>query len=200
MMMERKKVLERYAYFFNAINNLGMMSLVHTPTIDELNLPKSMVQTAYRDMKEFEFPGGVIDYLCYLSTLTVLYNCGNEKKSAFFNKVKLFTKLEGAFFQKIINLFIEITTNVIDGKNLVRLFNKNPQYLIDSFHYEPFDEPIEGIILQLFKSVYNAYYMYYLEEKNLNTDYFLTSMPVIFNFSKETTKTEKRDKKQKVKS
>jgi hypothetical protein len=199
MIMERKKVLERYAYFYDAIKTLGEMNLFHTPTIDELNIPKSMVQTAYRDMKQFKFSGGVIDYLCYLSTLNIVYKNQDENKKRLIVREKVFTEKESVFFQSIANLFIALANDIIDGQNTIRLFNKDPEYLINSFHFVDFIESREKQIYFLFNAVYGAYYFCYIIHKHYSADDTADMMDIIFGFSNLMQLIKPKDKKQKIK-
>lgn len=122
--MESKKLLERYAYFYNEINKLSGIDLEKEPDLGGIEISKTAIQMAYRDIKAENFEGGIIDYLCFLSTEMFLRNWHLDCVSGTY---KNFTNKE-----KFIN-HIFITGDGI--RNVLRLVFKNPKYFFESRFY-----------------------------------------------------------------
>jgi hypothetical protein len=147
--MDKRKALERYLYYEIALNNLGNMPLFINPTIDELNIPKSMVQTAYRDIKEIKFQGGVIDYLCFISNNYVLIQWEDRVKYVIFNEKKGITyggetgksALKLSFLHDMFWTSFgsgSVLLKKEDCRNVIRLFFKSPDYFVKSEVFERF--------------------------------------------------------------
>ncbi len=103
--MEEKILLKRYAYYYDILQKLGEFPLSKTPTIEELQPSRGVVQAGYKEIKEIDFEGNLIDYLCYISTCYWVHL-----------KIKLGMhhpdpKMDDCIY-----------------KNFMRLFVKNPKY------------------------------------------------------------------------
>lgn len=116
--METKTVLERYARYYNFLQQLGGFPFSENPIIDDLELSKGVIQSGYKEMKEINFEGNLIDYLCYVSTCYIV----NEVK-------KILTK--DIDFNTACHYIVEkaFKHDPADTNNLLRLAVKNPGYL-----------------------------------------------------------------------
>ena len=151
--MDKNKFLERYAYFYDALQKLGKNSLLKTPTIEDLKIPKSKVQTAYRDIKDLNFKNGVVDYLCYISSLYINLEWQKGINSnqmiipslmpdSIHNNLKRIepSGKSGALGVALFNLYGILLANKEDGRNTIRLFFRNPKYFYKSDYYLGYKE------------------------------------------------------------
>jgi|GEM_PF-5547159 len=71
--MDERTVIVLYAKFYDLVKRLGNLPW-ENPTIDTLfEGRKSLMQYAYKQMKEDKFPGSVIDYVGWISTQFFLH-------------------------------------------------------------------------------------------------------------------------------
>ena len=120
--MEQQDFMKKYARNFEYIERLSTFPLHYTPTFDELELTRAALQACYRDIKEIDFEGGVIDYVCYLSTEFIL---------------REWKKLEDMGLGDDLLLKV-LLGNQENGKNLVRLFCKDMRYFMKNRSYNDY--------------------------------------------------------------
>ncbi len=130
--MEQKKLFQRYAYFFEVLQRMGDLSLYKDVKIKDLNMPKGMMKVGYNELaklKEEGFPGDLIDYLSVLSSAYIIAEWKKQSEEAYLNS-KFTPVIAKDLFE---NLWLVMARNLKDGRNAVRLFNKNPSYFLDGF-------------------------------------------------------------------
>lgn len=154
--MEEGKLFERYGYFSKQLKLLNNFNFHINPTLDELLLTKSMVQTAYRDMKEIKFDGTVVDYLCFIAS------------EFFLRDWKI--SCENTFKEKNTEKLLEILNNKCReseaAKNMLRLFLKDPAYFFNSEYYFVKNESLEP---RVFEIIANLRYFFYIDKKVRNS-------------------------------
>ena len=116
--MESGKIYERHTRFQEALTKLATFPLSENPTLAELRLSKAIIQASYRDMKNEDFKGSLVDFWAYVSMLYLL---------EMFNKFKTLSP-EVSFKE-----FCKVEP--INTKNMMRLVFSNPEYLIESESY-----------------------------------------------------------------
>ncbi len=157
--METKIVLERYARYYDYLKKLGGYPLSESPTIEELGLTKGYIQSCYKEIKEVGFEGNLVDYLCLISTEFILYEWEKRlpKKVEEIKSISIDAKQVGSiefqlskktdklelFITKCFFILMEICLQISeDGKNMMRLFNKNADWLFSRRVYKVFSELI----------------------------------------------------------
>jgi hypothetical protein len=123
--MEENKFLERYGKFYNEITKLSKIPLEREPSLGDLDVSKTAMMMGYRDIKELNLEGGILDYLCFLSTENFLRNWLVDYQK--------FIKIQGKadLIQILsINLVASNETN-----NVLRIVFKNPRYFFGSSFY-----------------------------------------------------------------
>lgn len=116
--MEPKIIHKRYSDHYEAIKRIGNCPLKHTVQLADLGDLKDMkaeTQRCYNDMKRDGIEDtSVLDYLCILSTLYLLEIAPQGVKTP----------------REHIRYFIEnYEANIEETRNMLRLFNKKPEYL-----------------------------------------------------------------------
>lgn len=124
--MDTKILLERYGYYYDVLQKLGEVPLKETPTMESLKIPAGVIQKAYREMKELEFEGNIIDYLCWISTLFLIFDLEQRVEE---QRVEI----KEYSFHYLASLFADIRNKKTksDKMNSLRLYNKNPLYFFD---------------------------------------------------------------------
>lgn len=115
--METKDILRRYADHYDAIKRMGSFPLskqVQLSDLGDLKEMKAETQRSYNDMKKDNLNISVIDYLCLISTLVLVNNASKTCKNP-----KEYIKY----------LIDNYATQKEEMNNLLRLFNKKPEYL-----------------------------------------------------------------------
>lgn len=141
--MEKKDFLKKYAYYSEIIRNIGEIPLKKNITLSrDTGISKKEIQMAYNDIEKYNFEGSILDYLCWLSTLQIVYHAlqGVGKKGPSFN-----LKIEACFLnanltgeEEILTLHnafflaTEAPQNEVNKKNMLRLWAKNPEVLFNS--------------------------------------------------------------------
>ena len=126
--MDAAKFIEKYGVYYHAIRKLSEMPLTHTVTIEELAIPKALVQRAYKEMKKEEFDSNLIDYFCYVSTQVVVIGAKEALKDKLEQKGKKTDRLVTE-----ISAVLTLEANRHNVINLLRLYRKNPFYFQDVF-------------------------------------------------------------------
>jgi hypothetical protein len=116
--MQTGEMLEKYGRYYEILQRLGTFPLRETPTIEELNISKAMIQSGYRDMKEAGFTGNLLDFFCWISTLYMVH-LGMTSTPKSWGAYRILH-----FIQEKVNTF------QADMLNLLRLFNKDPQHFL----------------------------------------------------------------------
>lgn len=58
-----RSTIEKYGYYEEYIRRLSMKKLGETPAVLDLDLSSAAIQRAYKEMKQEQYPGTIIDYL-----------------------------------------------------------------------------------------------------------------------------------------
>jgi hypothetical protein len=180
--VETKKILERYAYFYDALGKLGCFPLSVSPTIEELGIRKSMVQAAYRDMGELNFEDGVINYLCFISTNYILleWEKGIIKPERYKTKTNKPKDEKDVYLKVLMDILFKEALNSL---NTTRLFFRNPNYFIESemfkkyiensikIHKNKNKEEVEILCIMTISGVFQLFFtIFYLEEKKYDSE------------------------------
>lgn len=115
-MRKKKDILSKYAYYRPYLTLIGRIELNQAVTIEDVGLSRGVIQAGYKEMKEDEFTGNIIYYLCYISQQYLI-----------------------EMARKKTNDPIEITKLIIDNYplykedtlNLLRLFHINPKIYLN---------------------------------------------------------------------
>jgi hypothetical protein len=113
--MERKYILNRYAHYYEYLQILGKIPLTMTVVIEHLNPNRGLLQSCYKEIKEQNFNGNLIDYLCWISAQYLL---DMAQKSI----------PDGRYIEYLKNNYASIKE---DANNLLRLANKRPELFIE---------------------------------------------------------------------
>jgi len=65
--MDAKTLLHKYAYYYDYLQKLGVIELSDSPTLDDIEPSRGLVQAGYKDVKAVDFDGNLVDYLCFVS-------------------------------------------------------------------------------------------------------------------------------------
>ena len=66
-------LIKRYGKYLDIIEKLMKYPFDKIPTtIKELEIPSGLYQSAFKEMKEMNFDGAIVDYLCFITTENVL--------------------------------------------------------------------------------------------------------------------------------
>ena len=115
--METKDILRRYADHYDSIKRIGSYPIskqLQLSDLGELKEMKAETQRCYNDMKKDGLELSVIDYLCLISTLVIVNNASKNCKTP------------KDFIKHIIENY---PSQKEETNNLLRLFNKSPEYL-----------------------------------------------------------------------
>jgi len=178
-----KKPLKRYEYYYPALEKLAKFRLDEHPQINELELPRGLLQTAYKETKKLH-EIEILDLFCNYSMFKVILDWEGTLAHYVFD---LMRKKNGynIDLEKHINITFKIFRTAmlldkINGKNLLRLFQRNPLYLI----VEPRLESIKNGIkrkhikknkedkFELYFNNYIFQLMGYLRLQYLHFDYY----------------------------
>ena len=110
--MDRKFILNRYAHYYEYLQTLGKIPLTEAVIIEHLNPSRGLLQSCYKEMKEQNFNGNLIDYLCWISVQYIIDRAGNISLAGY-----------------IRNNYDSIKE---DANNLLRLVSKKPELFDDS--------------------------------------------------------------------
>jgi|GEM_PF-2080010 len=126
--MDAAKVIEKYGVYYHPIRKLSELPLTHSVTIEELTVPRALIQRAYKEMKKEEFDSNLIDYFCYVSTQVVIIGAKEALKDKLAKKTD---ETERLIMETSAILTLEANRhNVV---NLLRLYRRNPFYFQDAF-------------------------------------------------------------------
>lgn len=93
--------------YFALLEKLAQFPFDERPSFDEIGMERSQLQSIYGAIQVANFPGTILDFLCLVSTGKIL--------KIISEKVSLRSIYE---------------ENKVDFLNMMRLFWKNPQYLL----------------------------------------------------------------------
>lgn len=65
--MDRKTIFEMYGKYYDPIHTLASVPFLDSPTVDKVFKNKSLIQSAYRDMKDIGFRGSAVEFIGWLS-------------------------------------------------------------------------------------------------------------------------------------
>lgn len=123
--MESKIILKKYAYYYDYLQKMGRINMGKNVTIEDLDLSRGAVQAGYKEMKEMEFDGNFVYYLCYISTLLLINVASKNSSSA---------------LQTAINIIDNYPNYQEDTINLLRLFMRNPRILLQILSEKYYDK------------------------------------------------------------
>lgn len=116
--METKTILERYSKYYDYLKILGKAPLSETPIIDRLKMAKGHIQHAYQEIRDDDFSGSLIDYLCWVSTQYIMHMAAKR------DRVEFVCESLDDYPEEI--------------NNLLRLFIKNPSYILEGYDPDNF--------------------------------------------------------------
>lgn len=155
--MEYHELIGLHGKYYQHMQKLGRIPLSQSPTIDELDLNKGAIRSCYKEMKEINFQGTLIDYLCYVVLLFILYWIRERIKGGGIS-------LNEAILERVKSQEIELSC-------CIRAFYQNPDYLFKS---EPFIEIIKDIgptnsqyaeiVKSIFITMAEARFIFYFNE------------------------------------
>jgi len=70
--METDEIRILSGVYLKTMQKLAAAKLLESPSVNDLMDNKSLMQRAYKEMKQIEFGGGLIDYICSISTAFVI--------------------------------------------------------------------------------------------------------------------------------
>lgn len=114
--MKSRIIYERYGKYHEETQRLGSYPILKVPTIDELVVNKSMVQSLYKEMKQIDFKGSLIDFVCYVSLGLIIENIKKEADENI-----SYSMLDWG--EKIICKYKNYAPDV---RNILKLYNSNP--------------------------------------------------------------------------
>jgi len=117
--METKTILRRYADHYDAIKKIGSYPLskqLQLSDLGDVKTLKAVSQKCYIDMKKDKYELSVIDYVCLISTWFIFNEAPEEDR-----KPEKFPKRIG----------VALIVRTEETRNLLRLFNKRPEFLMD---------------------------------------------------------------------
>lgn len=119
--MDEKTIHERYGRYYEVLRGLSEFPLLEIPTIDKL-LPskplKALMQSAYREIKEVDFNGGLIDFFSWISTAHVIYI------------LKQSVSIDAPQTEWVWAIISNYEKNREDTRNLMRLFNRSMYFYV----------------------------------------------------------------------
>jgi hypothetical protein len=158
--MTHKEVLKKYAYYYSVLQNIGSIPLQNDIVLaTDTGVDRKEIQMAYNDIKKFKFKGSIMDYLLWLSSAFLVYEAKKDIKS--FEKGHI-PKMALAFFDEV------CAKNKADDMNMLRLFNKNPDYLLTLFEEIFFEEKFEPFdVVEAYTFIIIHRTMLYFREKKM---------------------------------
>lgn len=112
--MDKRTILTRYAKYCETLEILGKIPLCSQASIDDLKPSRGLMQSCYKEIKELNFQGTLIDYLCWISTLYLIDRAGSEDVVQYVKK--------------------NYPSIMEDANNLLRLFNKKPEFFLNEIN------------------------------------------------------------------
>lgn len=79
--MDRKNIFEMYGKYYDPIHTLASTPLLDSPTVDKVFNNKSLIQSAYRDMKDIGFRGTSVEFIGWLSVVYLVDSLKREVPS-----------------------------------------------------------------------------------------------------------------------
>lgn len=101
------------------LEKLSGFPLSESPTLDDLEMTRAALQNCYRDRKELNFKGTIVDYLCFISSEYIMLDWARMFDSGYPGK-------PGDWLLDVCKRYQE------NAKNMVRLFCKDASYVLDS--------------------------------------------------------------------
>lgn len=126
--MDAGKIIEKYGVYYHPIRKLADFPLTHAVTIEELTVPRALIQRAYKEIKKEEFDSTLIDYFCYVSTQFVIIGA----KEAMDDKLARKTDDTEQLIAEI-SAVLTLEASKHNVINLLRLHRKNPFYFQEAF-------------------------------------------------------------------
>lgn len=105
------EVFERYGRYYDIIQALGNLPILETPELKKLEISTALKQSAYKEIKETNFPGSLVEYLYWISTKYVL------------NSIRKELQPEASLTDWAIAIIDNYDKYKPDVRNLLRLFN-----------------------------------------------------------------------------
>lgn len=68
-----KRLIERFGYYEDHIRQLAECRLDEEPKAKDFKIPTRIQQTAYREIRKYDFRGNLVDYLAWTAGLFVLH-------------------------------------------------------------------------------------------------------------------------------
>ena len=115
-MCNDKKIVADYGRYYEPLQELAKIPLFRTPTIQMVRASKAQLKSGYKEIKETNFDGSFIDYLCLISMRFVIYN---SKKT-----------ILAEFMDYIAENWDETAEEFY---NALRLIIKRPEYFYNEF-------------------------------------------------------------------
>jgi len=171
--MKKTKLETDLFYYGNYLELIGKFSLSKQLTLKDLgdtDEDKAVIQKCYRDMKREKFNGTVIDYLCFISFEHILTLWDKELSGSGeddFNlmsgnllaksRVKATGKYDKHNFLPLAMVIFLLICNKYKGhgRNTLRLFNKNPKYIIEHKELKRFNRLAELNIVTITLNIFN---------------------------------------------
>jgi len=114
--MEKNTILEKHGYFLETAERIASFKLIKPITLEELKATRGVIQRGYREIKNDNFDGTLVDYICWISTLYL------------FDFLKKADIKEPKTFYESIRPSLET-----EIRNLTRLLIKDEKYLSKAF-------------------------------------------------------------------
>lgn len=133
------KILSQFAYYSDYLMKLGSFDLSKQITIADFGISseaKAIFQKCYRDIKKEKFKGTSIDYLCFVSSNYIIYLWDKESGITRKNDISYIQFGNDKDEQKqlmslrLINFLVICNKNKELARNMVRLFNINPEFVV----------------------------------------------------------------------
>jgi hypothetical protein len=151
--MDTDKVLSRYNYYQSAIVQLSRYPLDRTPGLGEIGMNKSMIQSAYKDIKQQGIGGDVIDWLCTISSFRAIHRASEIVRAGSIISKLVWEKGKdadrnriGELYQTVRNPFdmlrLALLENWTDGVNFLRLIFRNPKLVFDNSEFKEMNSHI----------------------------------------------------------
>ena len=130
--MDRRTIIARYSYYYDILQKMGSYPLSSDVTImggaggEGLNPSRGVIQSAYKEIKKYNFKGNLIDYLCWVSTLYLV-----DMAQRSLSSIEKREYYQDLYTHYIIENYRSFT---YDANNLLRLFIKKPLYFFNQIH------------------------------------------------------------------
>jgi hypothetical protein len=105
--MDNQKVLSDYARYYNVLQEMGRIKLSKKVIQKDLTIPKGCHQSGYKDIRENEFDGSFIDFLCLVSLRFLLFTggldalFGDKYPEDIVNSLRLIMKKPNLIFEEL---------------------------------------------------------------------------------------------------